>query len=186
MDAAVTPVTATLLDGSLDYECDRIVRYDWTEYDLAVDWLPGVAGWEITAPLDVTTLAEAKAEAELARRMFVGRGMASAVHLRLVARTCTVVTEYYPHTHEDGDGSMGSESRVIEGRRWEWVPRTGPRNLGRESAAAEEALRDMAMQPSTDPSRRSSEKKSRGRLTSATRSATIYLSPQVDHRRTTR
>lgn len=140
MNAA--PVTAKLLYGSLAPECDNIVRYNWSEFALVIDWAPGheQAGKSQTrSVLSTMTREQACAEAAQAKSAMVDKmKLATRVKLELVNRTCTIETTFEPFDHEDNDGSPRQVTRVTAGTKWD----NGryERNLANEAWMARRAL----------------------------------------------
>lgn len=138
-----TPVAATLLAGSVADEHDNVIRYDWTEYAVIVDWNPGHEQFgekQTRTVLGSMTLVDAQTEAGRAKAMLVDKlRLAAKVTLKHQTRTCTIETTYTPDTHEDGDGTPRRHTRTLAGSLWANYRETD-RALWREANDAEKAL----------------------------------------------
>ena len=143
-----TPMTATLLAGSMAVECNRTIRYDWTEYALIIDWASGHeqhGETQTRSACDAMTLAAAQAEAKAAHEALVNRvSMATGVKLTCQIRTCTIATAYTPDYHEDGDGTPRCTDTIVAGSKWDTSrgrhPTDNERNFNREAINACKAL----------------------------------------------
>ena len=137
--------TATILSGSLAQEHNNVVRYDWSEFAVVIDWAPGheqLGAKQTRGVLAVTTREAACVAAAAVKGYVVDTAkLATRVRLELVNRTCTVATEFEPDHSEDGDGTPRTIRNVIAGSDWDL---RSERNMALETWNARRTLNSRA------------------------------------------